>query len=86
MEIQPVILRENKPHLVALKRTLEPMLRQEGVRYHGMVSEAELARAYAFSGFYAYPTDKSETGVAYQIFSIPGFWHTIFLPYLVRSK
>ena len=36
-----------------------------GVVYHGMVSETELAQAYAQAGWYAYPSDKPETsGIA----------------------
>ena len=52
-------------HLVALRKRIEPLLQQEGVHYHGMQSEAVLAKAYSSAGFYAYPTDKAETsGIA----------------------
>ena len=55
----------DQKHLVKLRKQIEPLLEQPGVRYHGMQSEAVLAQAYARAGFYAYPTDKAETsGIA----------------------
>ena len=51
--------------LRALRAQIEPLLQLPGVHYHGMVSEAELATAYAAAGWYAYPSDKPETsGIA----------------------
>ena len=61
----PAAMWNEQPHLLQLKKQLEPLLKQEGVHYHGMRSEAELAWACAEAGFYAYPTDKAETsGIA----------------------
>ena len=61
----PYAMWNEQPHLVKLRKIIEPMLKQPGVHYHGMRSELELAAAYASAGFYAYPTDKAETsGIA----------------------
>lgn len=61
----PYAMWAEQPHLIALKRQIEPLLAQPGVVYHGMVSETELAAAYASAGWYAYPSDKPETsGIA----------------------
>lgn len=46
----PYAMWAEQPHLVSLKRTLEPMLKQPGVYYHGMVSERDLAKGYASAG------------------------------------
>jgi len=55
---------EQKP-LIELRAQIDPLLRAPGVVYHGMVSETELAQAYAQAGWYAYPSDKPETsGIA----------------------
>ena len=61
----PYAMWAEQPHLIALKAQIEPLLAQPGVVYHGMVSEVELAAAYASAGWYAYPSDKPETsGIA----------------------
>lgn len=61
----PYAMWNDQKHLVKLRKQIEPLLEQPGVRYHGMQSEAVLAQAYARAGFYAYPTDKAETsGIA----------------------
>ena len=55
---------EQKP-LIELRAQIDPLLKAPGVVYHGMVSETELAQAYAQAGWYAYPSDKPETsGIA----------------------
>ena len=55
---------EQKP-LIDLRAQIDPLLKAPGVVYHGMVSETELAQAYAQAGWYAYPSDKPETsGIA----------------------
>ena len=41
---------------------MKEMLRQDGVEYYGMVDHRTLAKAYARSGFYLYPTSFPETG------------------------
>ena len=46
----PYAMWAEQPHLVSLKKTLEPMLKQPGVYYHGMVSERDLAKGYASAG------------------------------------
>ena len=43
----PYAMWAEQPHLIELKRQIEPHLDQPGVVYHGMVSEVELAAAYA---------------------------------------
>ena len=43
------------------KRHMEALLQQEGVIYHGMVDHHTIAKAYAASGFYLFPSDKPET-------------------------
>ena len=46
----PYAMWAEQPHLVSLKKPLEPMLKQPGVYYHGMVSERDLAKGYASAG------------------------------------
>lgn len=61
----PYAMWNEQAHLVRLRKQIEPLLEQDGVHYHGMRSETDLALAYAAAGFYAYPTDKAETsGIA----------------------
>jgi len=50
------------PAYGAWKAKMEGLLAQPGVAYHGMVSHADLAAAYAAAGFFLYPTTYSETG------------------------
>merc|ERR1711968_139854 len=47
-----------EPWLAEMKQ----MLRQDGVKYYGMVDHRTLATAYARAGFYLYPTSFPETG------------------------
>eukprot|EP00736_Rhodelphis_marinus_P008988 Rmarinus@m.23949 len=55
------VLHANNPDMMAWKDEIEELLKQEGVVYHGMVGHEELARAFAQSGFWVYPTDAPET-------------------------
>ena len=44
------------------KLSMETLLRQPGVEYHGMVDHRTLAQGYASAGFILYPTSFPETG------------------------
>ena len=50
------------PRFDAWRETIEALLGQPGVVYHGMVSHEALARGYADAGFVLYPTTYPETG------------------------
>ena len=48
-------------HFTGLKATLDRLLRQDGVTWHGRVSQVDLYRAWLGAGLWVYPTDFTET-------------------------
>ncbi len=52
---------KSEPWFIEWRSKMEQLLKQEGVLYKGGVGHAEMAAAYAATGFYLYPTDTQET-------------------------
>lgn len=51
---------KGNPARMQWKAKVDEMMKQEGITHHGRVGHAELRKAYAESGIWAYPTDFTE--------------------------